>query len=51
MRSRMTTGGNGDDLNKLGRWTWARIGGKDGIATLFVSAYCLCHTPDGLHTV
>ena len=31
--------------------TWTRIGGKDGIATVFVSAYRLCHSPDGIHTV
>ena len=51
MRSRMTKGGSSSDLTKLERWTWACIGGKDGIATVFVSAYRPCHNPDGLHTV
>ena len=39
MRARITQKGWGNDLTKLGRWTWTRIGGKDGIATVFVSAY------------
>ena len=50
MRARMTKGISGGDLTKLGRWTWARIGGKDGIATVLVSTYCPCHNPDGQHT-
>ena len=29
MRSRMTNDSDGGDPTKLGRWTWARIGGKD----------------------
>ena len=49
-RSRMTARGSGGDPTKLGRWTWVCIGGKDGIATVFVSAYRPCHNPDGLHT-
>ena len=51
MRARMTKGGWGGDSTKLGRWTWISIEGKDGITTVFVSAYRLCHNPDGLHTV
>ena len=51
LRSRMTTGGSGGDPTKLGRRIWARIGGKDGIATVFVSEYRLFHNPDGLHMV
>ena len=51
MRARMTKGGSGGDPTKLGRWTWARIGGKDGITTVFVSAYRPCHNFDDLHTV
>ena len=31
--------------------TSARIGGKDGIATVFVSVYRPRYNPDGLHTV
>ena len=45
------TEGGGGDPTKLGRWTWTRIGGKDGITTVFVSAYRPCHNPNGLHTV
>ena len=51
LRSRMTVGGSGGYPKKLGRWMWVCIGSKDGIATVFVSAYRLCHNPDGLHTV
>ena len=51
MRARVTKDGWGSDSTKLGRWTWTKIGGKDGMATVFVSAYRPCHTPDGLHTV
>ena len=47
----MTKGGWGGDPTKLGRWTWTRIGGKDGIAAVFVSAYRLCYNPGGLHTL
>ena len=47
----MTKDGWGSDPTKLRRWTWTRIGGKDRIATVFVSAYRPCHSPDGLHTV
>ena len=47
----MTKDGVGGDPTKLGRWTWTRIAGKDGIATVFVSAFRLCHNSDGLHTV
>ena len=32
-----TKDGIGGDPKKLGRWTWTRIGGKDGIVTIFVS--------------
>ena len=39
LKSRMTTRGSGGDPTKQGRWTWVRIVGKDGIATVFVSAY------------
>ena len=46
MRSRMIKGGVGGDPTKLGRWTWTSIGGKDGIATVFFSAYRPCHNPD-----
>ena len=51
LKSRMTTSGSGGDPTKLGRWTWVRIGGKDGIATVFVSAYRPCKNTSGLHTV
>ena len=47
----MTQNGWGSDPTKLERWTWTRIGGKDGIATVFLSAYRPCHSPDDLHTV
>ena len=51
LKSRMTTSGSGDDPTKLGRRTWVRIGGKDGIATVFVSAYRPCKNTSGLYTV
>ena len=51
LRFRLTAGGSGGDPTKLGSWTWVRIGGKDGIATVFVSAYHPYHNPDRLHTV
>ena len=51
MRSRMIHDGNGGDPTKLGRQTWTFFGGKDGIATEFVSAYRPCYNPDGLHTM
>ena len=51
LKSRMTTSGSGGDPTKLGRWTWVRIGEKDGIATVFVSAYRPCKNTSGLHTV
>ena len=51
IRVRVTKGGWSGDLTKLGRWTWTRIGGKDGIAAVFVSAYRLCYNPGGLHTL
>ena len=51
MRARVTKDGWGSDPTKLGRWAWTHIGGKDGIATVFVSAYRPCHNLDGLHTV
>ena len=47
----MTKDKVGGDPTKLGRWTLTRIGGKDGITTVFVSAYSPCHNPDGLHTI
>ena len=51
MRARMIKDGVGGDPTKLGRWRWMRIGGKDGIATVFVSAYRPCCNQDRLHTV
>ena len=51
IRSRITKDEVGGDPTKLGRWIWTRIGGKNGIVTVFVSAYRLYHNPDGLHTV
>ena len=51
MRSRTSIDGNSGDPTKLGIWTLTRIGNKDGIATVFVSAYRSCHNPDGLHRV
>ena len=48
MKARMIQNG---DQTKLGRWTWKKIGGKDGIATVFVSAYRPCHSTKGLKTV
>ena len=53
MKTRMTerSSGNGSDPIKLGRWTWFCIGGKDNIATTFVSAYCPCKNVNGLNTV
>ena len=51
MRARKTKDGVGSDPTKLGRWTWTRISGKDGIPTVFVSAYGPCHNPDEIHTV
>ena len=50
-RERMTKGGWGIDPTKLGKWTLTRIGGKDGIATVSVSAYRAYHNRDSLHTV
>ena len=51
LKSRMTERGSGGDPTKFGRWTWVRIGGKDSIATVFVSEYCPYKNPDGMHTV
>ena len=51
LKSRMTKRGSGGAPTKLGRWTWVRIGSKDGIATVFVSAYRPCKNPGGMHTV
>ena len=51
MKARMAKGGSSGDPPKLGRQTWASIGGKDDIATVFVSVYRLYHNPDCLHTV
>ena len=51
MRARVTKDGWGSNPTKLRRWMWTRIGGKDEIATVFVSAYRPCHSPDGIHTV
>ena len=51
LKSRMTARGSGGDPTKLGRWTWVRIGGKDSIATVFISAYQPCKNTSGLHTV
>ena len=45
MRARVTQNGWGNDPTKLGRWAWTRIRGKDGIATVFVSAYRPCQSP------
>ena len=47
----MTKRGVVGDPTKLGRFTWTRIGWKDGITTVFVFEYRPCHNPDGLHTV
>ena len=47
----MTERGSGNDPTKLGRWTWVCIGGKDGCATVFVSAYRPCKNTEGLYTV
>ena len=51
MRARMTQNGWGSDPTKLGRWTRTKIRGKNGIATVFVSAYRPCHSPKVLKTV
>ena len=39
------------DPTKLGRWTWVRIEGKAGEATVFVSAYRPCKNTKGMSTV
>ena len=51
VRSRMTKNGVSGDPTKLWRWIRTRIGGKDGITTVFVSAFRPCHKLDRLHTV
>ena len=51
MRSRKLQDGVGGDPTKLGRWTWTKINGKDGIISVFVSAYRLCHNPDKMQSV
>ena len=51
MRTRVTKNGWGSNPTKLGRWTWTRIRGKDGITTVFVLAYRPCHSPTGIYTV
>ena len=51
MRARNSQHGVGGDPTKLGSWTWTKIGGKDDITFVFVSTYCLCHNPDGMHSV
>ena len=51
MRTRMVQNGWGSDPTKLGRWSRTKIGGKDGIATVFVSAYRPCQSTRGLQTV
>ena len=37
-----TTDGTGSDPERLGRWTWIRLRGRDQIHTRFVSAYRPC---------
>ena len=51
MRARMIQNGWGIDQTKLGRWMWTKIGGKDGIATVFISAYKPCRSLKGLKAV
>ena len=50
-RARMAQNGWESDPTKLGRWSWTKIEGKDGIATVFVSAYRPCQSTRGLKTV
>ena len=45
LKFRMTERGSGGDPKKLGRWACVCIGGKDDIATVFVSAYRPCKKP------
>ena len=47
----MTEQGSGGDPTKLGRWTWVRICGKDGVTTVFVLAYRPCKSVNGLNAV
>ena len=47
----MVQNGWGSNQTKLGRWSWTKIGRKDGITTVFVSAYRPCHSTKGLKTV
>ena len=51
MRARKAKDGVGGDPTKLGRWTWTKICGKDGITSVFVSAYRPCRNRAGLRTV
>ena len=51
MRSRMTERGSGGHSTKLRRWNWVCIGGKDGVATIFVSVYQPYKSINGLKTV
>jgi exonuclease III len=39
--------GSGGDKTGLGRWTWARIGGKGGMVLRVASTYCPCKNERG----
>ena len=49
LRSRKSS--HGADPTKLGCWTWIRIYGRNGEATVFVSAYRPCKNITGISTV
>ena len=42
MRARKAKDGVNEDPTKLGRWTWTKICGKNGLTSVFVSAYRPC---------
>ena len=46
----MTEKSSGGDPTKLGRWTLVRIGAKDDITTVFVSAHHPCKSVEQLNT-
>jgi exonuclease III len=41
----------GGDPTGLGRWTWVRLHGKDGMILRYVSIYCPCESKTGMLTV